>query len=98
MPEQRTFGGFEQHQRRFERVPRDVYADKPECLHAHELRERVRAHPQFKVDLGLAGFMSWLDEANTDVVVNNPLAPWTYRTLGHRDDSKADGDAEEAGV
>ena len=40
----------------------------------------------------LPSLTDWAEEGD------GPLAPWTYRALGHRDDSKADGDAEEAGV
>lgn len=82
MSEQRTFGGFEQHQRHFERVLRDVLADEPEGLHAHELRERVREHPRFNVDLDPQEFMAWLDEASAEVVIRDLLDPWTYRTPG----------------
>lgn len=93
MPEEeRTFGRFEQHHRHFERVLEDILAEEPDGLHAHELRERVRDHPRFNVDLGPGEFMTWLTEASQDVVINDLLDPWTYRPPG----SSADGDGEEA--
>lgn len=82
MVEQRTYGRFEQHQNRFERVLTDVLVVEPQGLHAHEPRERFHQHTDWNLALDPEEFMAWLEQASRDVVIDTLWDPWPYQAPG----------------